>query len=778
MTEKISKIKNKIQEDLSPTKNLTGIHLKIVASIAILWSLFQLWYASPLPFWFNIGMFKGLPARAIHLGFALTLAFLIFPYSRVKKINIIDILISIVGGLCCLYIYFFYDQLVDRGGILLKITIGENFIFPVELVIGIIGILILLEATRRVIGVPLVVIAVCFLLFSYFGQYAPDIISHGGLSLKRLVGFQWFDQEAIFGIPIGVSVDFIFLFVLFGALLETAGGGKYFLDLAFAMVGKMRGGPAKAAILGSGMTGLISGSSIANTVTTGTFTIPIMKNTGFSKEKAGAIEVSSSVNGQIMPPVMGAAAFVMASFIGVTYFEVVKHAFLPAIISYIALFYISHLEALKLNLKGMEEADVPNLKKTFLSGLHFLIPIFVLIYLLVYMRYTASYSIFYATLSLIIVNLINKIKVESNLKESLIIWYNQTVIGFQKGAINMVAVGIAIATAGIIVGAVGSTGLSTNLIIVIESIAKDNVMILLFLTIILCLLLGMGLPTTANYVVVASLMATVLVDVGNASGFIFPLIAVHLFVFYFGLMADVTPPVGLASYAAAAISGGDPLRTGVQAFWYSLRTGILPIVFLFNHELLLIGVDNFWHAILVIVTSLIGILIFTSATQAWFFNKLRWYEIIIFLAISISFLSPEFVLNKIYPKYNYLQFSNIDNVKFDSKKEVRIKVTRVSEYGERYKLFVVEKNTFEDDFNLEDYGINLIKENNLTIVDKLKWNGLAKKSGLEMGDYVTEIKIENLDRPDKKIVYPIAFICLLFFGYLNKKRDTNHQIQH
>ena len=214
------------------------------------------------------------------------------------------------------------------------------------MIIGSFGILILLEATRRAIGLPLVIIAICFLLFSYFGRYAPEIISHGGLSLNRLVGFQWLDQEAIFGIPIGVSVDFIFLFVLFGALLETAGGGKYFLDLAFAMVGKMRGGPAKAAILGSGMTGLISGSSIANTVTTGTFTIPIMKKTGFSQEKAGAIEVSSSVNGQIMPPVMGAAAFVMASFIGVTYFEVVKHAFLPAIISYIALFYISHLEAL------------------------------------------------------------------------------------------------------------------------------------------------------------------------------------------------------------------------------------------------------------------------------------------------------------------------------------------------------------------------------------------------------------------------------------------------
>ena len=766
------KIENKIKEDLSPTRNLTGFHLKLVAIIAITWSLFQLWYASPFPFWLNFGMFKGLPARAIHLGFALLLAFLIFPYARGKKVNFIDILIAITGAVCCLYIYVFYDQLVDRGGILLKINLSDNFTIPIELILGIIGILILLEATRRVIGVPLVVIAVCFLLFSYFGQYAPDIISHGGLSLKRLVGFQWFDQEAIFGIPIGVSVDFIFLFVLFGALLETAGGGKYFLDLAFAMVGKMRGGPAKAAILGSGMTGLISGSSIANTVTTGTFTIPIMKKTGFSKEKAGAIEVSSSVNGQIMPPVMGAAAFVMASFIGVTYFEVVKHAFLPAIISYIALFYISHLEALKLNLKGMDENDIPKLKKTFFEGIHFLVPIFVLIYLLVYMRLTASYSIFFATITLIIVNLLNKIFKEKNFKNALIYWYNQTVVGFEKGALNMVSVGIAIATAGIIVGAVGSTGLSTNLIIVIESIAKDNVIILLFLTIILCLLLGMGLPTTANYVVVASLMATVLVDVGNASGFIFPLIAVHLFVFYFGLMADVTPPVGLASYAAAAISGGDPLRTGAQAFWYSLRTGILPIVFLFNSELLLIGIESIWHGLMVIATSLIGILVFTSATQGWFVNKLKWYEIIIFLIISISLLSPEFILNKFYPKYKYLSIEEINKKQFDYNKEIRIKITRLTEYGERYKLFVIEKNSFDENFSLDDYGMSLVVEDNKTIIDTLKWNGIAKKSGLDMGDIINEFKIENQNRPKKEIVYPIALILLSIFGYLNIKRRT------
>ena len=685
-------------------------------------------------------------------------------------------MIGVIGISCCLYIYFFYDDLIDRGGVL-HILKYNNYSIPIELIIGSTGILILLEATRRVIGIPLVVIAVCFLLFSYYGQYAPEIISHGGLSLKRLVGFQWFDQEAIFGIPIGVSVDFIFLFVLFGAFLETAGGGKYFLDLAFAMVGKTRGGPAKAAILGSGMTGMISGSSVANTVTTGTFTIPIMKQTGFSKEKAGAIEVASSVNGQIMPPVMGAAAFVMASFIGVTYFEIVKHAFLPAIISYIALFYISHLEALKLGLKGIEKDKLPKLKETFLSGLHFLIPIFVLIYLLVYLRLTASYSIFYATISLVSVNFLYKAitsRKNNNLKENLSLWWNETVVGLQKGAINMIAVGVAIATAGVIVGAVGSTGLSTNLIIVIESIAKDNVIILLLLTIILCLLLGMGLPTTANYVVVASLMSMVLVDVGNASGYIFPIIAVHLFVFYFGLMADVTPPVGLASYAAAGISGGDPLKTGVQALWYSLRTGVLPIVFLFNHELLLIGIENIWHGILVIITSLIGILVFSAATQGWFINKLRWFEIIIFFVISISFLSPEFVLNKFYPKFNYMNLNDASIVSFQPNRDVHIKITRPSPYGERYKLFEIKKGTFDEEFNLENYGMSLIKKDDKIVIDTLNWKGEAKKSGLEMDDIITELKTENFDRPNKDVVYVFSLILLIVFGYFNY---TNYRIR-
>ncbi len=773
---KESFIDKKIQEDLSPTRNLTGLHLKVVASIAIIWSLFQLWYASPFPFMFGVGLFKGLPARAIHLGFALLLAFLIFPMTKKGRVGFIDVALACSAFFACIYIYLFYDQIVDRGGILLDLNfnfLGNQFVLPIELLIGTFGILALLESTRRVIGIPLVVVAIAFLLFSFFGKYFPEIISHGGLSVKRLVGYHWFDQEAIFGIPISVSLDFIFLFVLFGALLDTAGGGKYFLDLAFAMVGKMRGGPAKAAILGSGMTGLISGSSIANTVTTGTFTIPIMKKTGFSKEKAGAIEVSASVNGQIMPPVMGAAAFIIASFIGITYFEVVKHAFLPAIISYIALFYISHLEALKLNLKGMEESEIPNLKKTFISGLHFLIPIFVLIYLLVYLRLTASFSIFYTIVTLLTVNLIKKIIEGSKEKDfinSLKEWYNQTITGFQKGAYNMVGVGVAIATAGVIVGAVGSTGLSTNLIIVVESLAKDNVVILILLTIVLCLLLGMGLPTTANYVVVASLMSAVLVDVGNASGYIFPLIAVHLFVFYYGLMADITPPVGLASYAAAAISGGDPLRTGVQSFWYSLRTGILPIVFLFNHELLLIGVENIWHALIVVFTSLAGILIFTSATQGWFFNKLKIYEILAFLVIALALLRPDFILNKFIPKYDFKNLSQNQELILKSDNELRIKVTRITEYGERYKLFVIPKNSFKEDYNLEKLGISVVTKEGKIIVDNLKWNGLAKKTGLSVDDQITEFKVENLNRPNKAIIYPFALAVFFIFGYLNYRR--------
>jgi len=622
----------------------------------------------------------------------------------------------------------------------------------------------------------LVTIALIFLLFSIFGQSMPYLISHQGLSITRLVGYHWFGGEAIFGIPISVSVSFIFLFVLFGAILDTAGGGKYFINLAFALVGKMRGGPAKAAILASGLTGLISGSSVANTVTTGTFTIPIMKKSGLPAVKAGAIEVAASVNGQIMPPIMGAAAFVMAELLGISYFTVITHAFLPAVISYIALFYISHLESVKLNIRGLPESEIPPLGKTFLSGIHYLIPIFILVYLLLIERWTAASAVFYSILSLMVIILVRETFVakKNNLSlfNGLKFGINEIIAGLEKGAINMINVAIAIATAGIIVGAVASTGLSNNLIVIVEAISGGNVIILLALTAVLCIILGMGLPTTANYLVVAALMAHVVVEVGAASGYVFPLIAVHLYVFYFGLMADVTPPVGLASYAAAAISRADPIKTGIQAFWYSLRTAILPVVFIFNSELLLIGIKSIWHGLMVITTSLIAILVFSAATQGWFINKLRWYEIVVFILISLSLFRPDYVLDKFYPKYEYtqLQISNLQFINLKPDRDVHIRITRRTEYGDRYKLFVINKDNFKENYSLEDYGINLVDKEGRITIDTLKWDGLAKKSGVETGDVVTEFKVENLERPNKAIVYPFVLMVLFGFGYLNYKR--------
>ena len=770
----------KFDEEGGSKRKLKNWNLKLVAGIAISWSLFQLWYASPLPFILDFGKIIDVPARSLHLAFGLVLCFFAYPAFKARrdeKIPIYDYFFVVIGLIATLYIFFSYEALVHRQGIMATVKFF-GFKVPYEVILGSLGIVLLLEATRRAIGIPLVTIALIFLLFSIFGQSMPDLISHQGLSITRLVGYHWFGGEAIFGIPISVSVSFIFLFVLFGAILDAAGGGKYFLNLAFALVGKMRGGPAKAAILASGLTGLISGSSVANTVTTGTFTIPIMKRTGLPAVKAGAVEVAASVNGQIMPPIMGAAAFVMAELLGISYFTVITHAFLPAVISYIALFYISHLESVKLNIKGLPDNEIPPLGKTFLGGIHFLIPIFILIYLLLVERWTAASSVFYSILSLMLIILVKEVldrkKNKLNIFNASKLGFNKVVGGLERGAINMISVAIAIATAGIIVGAVSSTGLSNNLIVIVEAISGGNVITLLLLTALLCIILGMGLPTTANYLVVAALMAQVVVEVGNASGYIFPLIAIHLYVFYYGLMADVTPPVGLASYAAAAISRADPIKTGIQAFWYSLRTGILPIVFIFNNELLLIGIESFWHGLLVVSTSLIAILVFTAATQGWFINKLKWHEIIIFIVIAMSLFRPGYILDKFYPKFEnkIVSVEEINNLKFDPNRDVHMKVTRRTEYGDRYKLFVFEKNSFDKDYSLEEAGVMIKDIDSRITVDNLKWNSAAKKLGVETGDVISEFKIENLDRPNKAIIYPFSLLVLLLFGYLNYKRKN------
>ncbi len=741
-----------------------------VSGIAAAWSLYQLWIASPLPFMFDFGILIDVPARGIHLAFGLLLCFLMFPAARslaTRQIPVYDIVLALVGAGCALYLWFGYEGLVERDGILMNVDVF-GFSFPFEAVLGGVGMLLLMEATRRSIGLPLVIVAGVFIVYSIFGQSMPDIISHRGLSLTRLIGYHWLGGEAIFGIPIDVSVSFVFLFVLFGALLDKAGAGKYFLDLSFAMVGKYRGGPAKAAILASGMTGAISGSSIANVVTTGTFTIPVMRSVGMSAVKAGAIEVAASTNGQLMPPIMGAAAFIIAELIGISYFEVVKAAFIPAVSSYIALIYISHLEAMKLGLKGLPKSQIPPLGKTFRSGLHFLIPITVLVYLLMVMRWTAGTAVFYSILLMMIIILMEKVWHEMRgggsdavqaLNDGLRLIYD----GLVAGARNMVNIAVAVASAGIIVGAVGSTGLNNAMVGVIEAISGGNVYILLVLTAVLALILGMGLPTTANYLVVASLLAPVLVELGAASGLVLPLIAVHLFVFYFGILADDTPPVCLAAFAAAAISRADPIQTGIQGFIYDMRTAILPFIFIFNPELLLIGIESVWHGLLIFAVTMLALLSFSSLTQGWTLVSNRIHEGIMLAVVVMMLFRPGIFMNLIYPDFATLELEKFVAGEVSAKQAytVRFHIVRTTDYGDRFKLYRLATPDMPAAGPGDYYGVTFkATEDGRYEVDELAFNGLAEQAGIEVGDTLTEVDVEQLGQPSKMWVYPIGLALL------------------
>ena len=770
-------------ENIEYVGRMQGPRLAVVVSIiAAVWSGFQLWIASPLPFLFDIGIIVDVPARGIHLAFGLLLCFLMFPAARslaAKRIPIYDILLALLGCGCALYLFLGYGGLVERDGILLKIDIF-GFMFPFEAILGGIGIVLLLEATRRSIGLPLVIVASVFIVYSIFGQSMPDMISHKGVSLSRLISYQWLGGEAIFGIPIDVSVSFVFLFVLFGALLDKAGAGKYFLDLAFAMVGRYRGGPAKAAILASGMTGAISGSSIANVVTTGTFTIPVMRQTGMPAVKAGAIEVAASTNGQIMPPIMGAAAFIIAELIGISYFEVVKAAFIPAVISYMALFYISHLEALKLGLSGMPRSDLPHLRKTFISGIHFLIPIVVLVYLLMFMRWTAGTAVFYSIILVIIIIVGQRVWHEVRLGQSdfwqafkggVVLVYD----GLVSGARNMINIAIAVAAAGIIVGSVASTGLNNAMVGLVEAISGGNVYILLGLTAVMALILGMGLPTTANYLVVATLLAGVLVELGAASGLVLPLIAVHLFVFYFGILADDTPPVCLAAFAAAAISRADPIKTGIQGFMYDIRTAILPFIFIFNPDLLLVGVESFWHGLMIFVVSLLAMLAFASLIQRWVLIKARLYELAMLAAVVITLFRPDMVMNQIYPKFESLDLKPFAAGQAAAKPgySVRIHVVRSTNYGDRFKLYRIGTPALGAGEGYGLYGLKIkAGEGGRYAVSALQPKGLAEQAGIRLGDFVTDVDVELVGQPAKQWIYPIglALLGLVMFSQVMRRR--------
>ncbi|KUE78647.1 C4-dicarboxylate ABC transporter [Aeromonas schubertii] len=819
----------------------------VIAGLALVWSLFQLWIASPLPFMLGVGVLNDTESRSIHLAFAILLAYLVFPFGRRSprdRVPLPDLGLGLIGALVAGYLFLAYDQLALRPGNLTDL----------DFMVACVGIPLLLEAARRALGPALAVIAIVFLGYSLAGPWMPSLLAHRGVSLHALANHQWITTEGVFGIALGVSTSFVFLFVLFGALLERAGAGHYFIQLAFSLLGHLRGGPAKAAVVASALTGVISGSSIANVVTTGTFTIPMMKRVGFSKEKAGAVEVASSVNGQIMPPVMGAAAFLMVEYVGIPYVDIIKHAFLPAAISYIALLYIVHLEALKLGMQpigsrhprtwlqrltgfafgaalisGLSMAvyyglgwlkpvlgeyalpvvgallvlvylgllkiaasnaplppedpeqpldDLPDTRAVLLSGLHFLLPVVVLVWCLMVERLSPGLSAFWGTIMLVVIlltqrPLLNWLRTDGQHDYgSLMDGVVDLREGLIAGARNMIGIGIATATAGIIVGAVSQTGVGLVLADLVEFLSMGNLLLMLMLTALLSLILGMGLPTTANYIVVSSLLAPVVVALGQQNGLIVPLIAVHLFVFYFGIMADVTPPVGLASFAAAAVSKGDPIKTGITAFYYSLRTAALPFLFIFNTDLLLINVD-FAHGVLIFIVATFAMLIFAAGTQGYFLVKSRWYESLLLLLVAFTLFRPGFWMDMVHDPYVETPpaqlVQTLGQVEADSTLRLRLEGPDAVGKIRRFTVLLPVPDGASGEARLEKLGLMLYEQEGKTLIDSVTFGSTAADLGLEFDQQILSVKAPT-DRIRKEFMWIPGFMLFALVVWLQRRR--------
>lgn len=633
-----------------------------VAVIAFAWSLYQMYIV--------IDPGNSAHIRSIHLAFGLVLAFSMHAmYKNIKLQSTItwyDLLFATIAATAALYQWYAYTDLAMRSG---------NWT-QLDVVVGVITILVVLEASRRVMGIPLMLVAMVFLAYDYLGPYLPDAIAHKGASINKIIGQMVLTTEGIFGVPLGVSASFVFLFVLFGALLDKAGAGEYFIKVAYTLLGKYDGGPAKAAVAASGMFGMISGSSIANTVTVGTFTIPLMKRLGFSAHKAAAVETAASVNGQLMPPIMGAAAFIMAEFLGLNYTDIVFAAFIPAFTCYAALFYIVHIEAKKNGYKGEDASVLGRTWPIFIKGIHYLIPIFFLIYTLVVLRQSAQSAAFSAIMFLMIIMVVQKpFKAYLNKEKvtlSLVLeGFADIGNGMVMGGKNMVSIAVATAVAGIIVGSVTLTGIGLILAEVIDNLSGGYILGVLFLTMFVSLVLGMGLPTTANYIVMASLTAPIIMDLAQSNGYLIPLIAAHMFVFYFGILADDTPPVGMAAYAAAAVAKSDPIVTGWQSFIYDMRTALLPFMFFFNNELLLISsvdpsepnnpakwvwITNPLEIGIIFAGSILGMFAFTSVTQGFVLTRLNIIERIGLIVVIPFLMLPKLVAAKLGLPSHYLSY--------------------------------------------------------------------------------------------------------------------------
>ena len=884
-----------------------GVSAKVLFSVALAWSLFQLWYASPLPFIFNFLIFNDTQARAIHLAFALFLAYTAFP-GIIKRTAIppvfagiyvvaaagfafytarlamvgnaqwlafaamtlaallaayaawrpapldtvptVDWVLAALAAFSAAYLYIFYYELARRP--------GSPVLF--DLVAAGVGLVLLLEATRRALGPALLVIAVAFLFYTFAGPYMPDMIAHRGASFQRAMSQQWLTAEGVFGIAIGVSTAFVFLFVLFGALLERAGAGNYFIKVAFALLGHLRGGPAKASVVASAMTGLISGSSIANVVTTGTFTIPLMKRVGFSAEKAGAVEVAGSTNGQIMPPVMGAAAFLMVEYVGIPYIEVIKHALLPAVLAYVGLFYLVHLESLKEGLEGLPRRHqspwfwslfnfvitvasliilaaavyygvgwtrtvfgpaatwvvgfgvlvaylgllwlsarepelalddpndpvmvLPEVGTTVRSGLHFLLPVVVLLWALIVERLSPGLSAFYgvAFMMFILVTqrpILSLMRRRSDIAAATKQGFVELLEGLAGGARNMVGIGVATAAAGIIVGTVAQTGIGGVLVELVEYISGGNLILMLMLTALFCIVLGLGLPTTANYIIVATLMAPVIVELGSQQGLVVPLIAVHLFVFYFGLMADATPPVGLAAYAAAAVSRGDPIRTGMKSITYDIRTIILPFIFVFNTELLLVGITDVLSFVFILVAGLVAMLSFAAGTQGYFIVRSRLYESVLLVFVAFTIFRPNFWIDMVAPQYDPRPGSELMEIVADRPENdfIRLSIEGMDMRGKEVSK-VVMLNLGPDGPPMErlrQAGLEVMDMGDRMQIMNVVFGSEAERYGVGFGMEITEVLLPNATRPPDQIAYIPALAILGGIFFMQRRRRDRQQ---
>ncbi|NGO51197.1 TRAP transporter permease [Allomesorhizobium camelthorni] len=826
-------------------RHAAGLTGQVLLWVAVAWSLFQLWYASPLAFVFGFGILNDTEARAIHLGFALFLTFTAYPALRSSprdRVPLLDWVLAFVGAFAGAYLFLFYVQLSGRPG---QPT-------TLDLVTGTVGILLLLEATRRALGLPMVIVASVFIFYTFAGQYMPDVIQHRGASLVKFLNHQWLTTEGVFGIALGVSTSFVFLFVLFGTLLEKAGAGNWMMQISIALLGHLRGGPAKVAVVSSALNGVVSGSSVSNVVSGGIFTIPLMKRTGLSGVKAGAIEATASINGQIMPPVMGAAAFLMVEYVGIPYAEIVKHAVLPAVFSYLALLYMVHLEAVKLDMQPIPQRPTPRrerwlrmglglsgsilavcilyygivaIQATFgtaaptllaiagivlyvatiwyssrypdlelddpnapilelprawdvtRTGLDFLIPIAVLLWCLMVEQLSPGLSAFWATVTILgivatrrpLMAIFRKEHFPSSVRAAA--W--DLTDGLALGARNMIGIGVATATAGIVVGTITLTGLGLMMTELVEFISGGNVILMLILVAAISLVLGMGIPTTANYILVATLMAPVVVDLGAQAGLAIPLIAVHLFVFYFGIMADITPPVGLAAFAAAAISKEDPIATGFQGAFYSLRTAILPFVFIFNPAILLIGVDTWPQTIWVAAVSLAAILIFSAATMNFFVTKSRLWESAVLLLVCFTLFRPDWWLNQVSPPYDELPASEFLSAVEQAPEDARINfiVEGIDLMGDdvRKTVNVPLGEPAEPLERLRAIGLTVTPAGDTLMITNVAFGSYAKRIGLDVGYDVTAV-LKKADQPSSLIPVGAALAATALIAGLQLAR--------